>query len=348
MGNAQFSIVDDVDSLFYNPAGLARAKGVTWTILGAEIGVGADAVSKAQEIIDSSAGQQFADLVNEFYGEQVYLGANGKMAITMPLFSFAVYNNTYASLNIDNPVYPALATRFINDYVYAAGVGIPLTPFLHVGMTGRRVKRSGVEKVFRASNMTNLDPEDIVSEFTQYGVGYGLDLGANFMIDAPIVDFIFSGVWQNVGDTTFKSENGSRIPKERSAMGLGLGAIVDLPGVTIAPALDVTYLNREDIQLMRKFNFGVEVGLPLLDLRAGFNQGYYTLGAGVGLGPLEVAAATYGVELGEYPGQIEDRRYMVEIKLELGIGSFSFAGKSSDSASKSGSIWGGKRLKQRR
>ena len=37
------------------------------------------------------------------------------------------------------------------------------------------------------------------------------------------------------------------------------------------------------------------------------------------MGPLDIELATYGVELGAYAGQVEDRRYMLEISSELGF-----------------------------
>lgn len=348
MGNAQYSLVDDKDSLFYNPAGLARAHGMTWTVLGIGAGVGSDVVSNIEELENIESGGEFADLISDFYGDKIFANASGLMALTFPYLSMAVYNQTYASITVNNPVYPELPVRFINDYGYAVGAAFPITSIFHVGMVAKRIKRSGVDKTYRASSLTTLDPDVLESEFTQWGVGYALDLGTNIVIDGSMTDVIFSGVWQNVGDTKFRSVNDSDIPTDKANMGVGVGVIVDLPLMTIAPALDVTHLNRSDIQLMRKFNFGVEVGLPLLDLRAGFHQGYYSLGAGIGFGPMQFDAATYGVELGDYPGQMEDRRYMVEMTIELGIGSFPFGGSSSSSSGRSRSYWGGKRLKQRR
>lgn len=346
MGNAQYGVVTGPDSIFYNPAGLARTSGINWRIFGLGVGVGNDVVTNIDTVQDMGSGSEFADFLNEFYGDKIFVNAGGSTALTLPYISFMAYNHTYASVTVNNPVYPELPVRFLNDYGYAAGLGVPLLPFFHVGASLKRIKRSGVDKTYRGSSLLDLDPEVIKSDFTQFGVGYGLDLGGNVVIDLPVVDVILSGVWQNVGDTKFRSENGSDIPKEKANMGIGAAVVVDLPFVSVAPSLDVTHLNQSEIQLMRKINFGVEVGLPLIDLRAGFNQGYYALGAGVGLGPLHVDAATYGVELGDYPGQLEDRRYMVEISLELGIGSLPFGGASG--SSKSGSVWGGRRLKQRR
>lgn len=348
MGNAQYGVITGPDSIFYNPAGLARTGGIGWRVLGAGVGVGDGVVSNIDQIQNTESGSGFAETLNEFYGDQVFVNASGSMALTLPYISFMTYNQTYASLTINNPVYPELPTRFINDYGYAVGLGLPVLPFFHLGVALKRVKRSGVDTIYRVSSLTELDVEVIKSDFTQHGVGYGMDLGGNFIVDLPLVDVVLSGVWQNIGDTTFRSSNGSNIPVEKSNMGIGAAVVVDLPLISIAPSLDITHLNRSEIQLMRKINFGVEVGLPLIDLRAGFNQGYYSAGVGVGFGPLGVNAATYGVELGEYPGQIEDRRYMVEMSIELGIGSLPFGGSSSSSSGGGKSAWGGQRLKQRR
>ena len=79
----------------------------------------------------------------------------------------------------------------------------------------------------------------------------------------------------------------------------------------------------------------------MIDARAGLNQGYYTLGVGADLGFLRVDAATYGVELGVYPGQLEDRRYILQISTKLGFNpSFDFSGSGGQSRTS--------RIKQRR
>ncbi|MCB0384048.1 MAG: hypothetical protein KDD43_01545, partial [Bdellovibrionales bacterium] len=137
-------------------------------------------------------------------------------------------------------------------------------------------------------------------------------------------------------------------PGDDDDMAIGAALAIDAGLVSVTPALEVKHLNRNDEQLGKKIHLGVELGLPLVDIRAGFYQGYYTLGAGLSLGLLRVDAATYGVEMGEYPGQLEDRRYVVQLTLELGFDmGFGFLGEG-DGGSGRGSVWGGKRLKQRR
>jgi hypothetical protein len=47
---------------------------------------------------------------------------------------------------------------------------------------------------------------------------------------------------------------------------------------------------------------------------------------------------TYGVELGEYPGQLEDRRYLASVTLEFGFdgGFFSNSAQGTNSGTKGG------------
>ena len=84
-------------------------------------------------------------------------------------------------------------------------------------------------------------------------------------------------------------------------------------------AADYRLLNETEYQPLRKLNFGVELDFTLLELRAGSREGYYTVGAGIDLGLVRVSAASYGVELGAYPGQIEDRRYVAEVNFRLDL-----------------------------
>ena len=93
----------------------------------------------------------------------------------------------------------------------------------------------------------------------------------------------------------------------------------------IRPAIDFRYLKKTEVPLGQRLNFGIEFSWPMLDVRGGFHQGYYTLGAGFDLWLMRVDAATYGGELGQYPGQLEDRRYMLQITFEFGVDPSNFS-----------------------
>ena len=81
---------------------------------------------------------------------------------------------------------------------------------------------------------------------------------------------------------------------------------------------DYRYALNSDIDDGRKLNAGLEISLPLLDLRGGVHQGYLTYGVGLNLGLFKINAASYGVELGAKAGQSEDRRFSANVIFEFG------------------------------
>lgn len=167
-----------------------------------------------------------------------------------------------------------------------------------------------------------------------------MDLGLSAGIDGPI-QLIGSFVWKNVGQMSFTPAAGSTgaPPSEGDEMILSFAAGFDIGLAGATATIDFKHLEESE-QIGKKINLGVEFNLLNIDLRAGLHQGYYTLGFGLSLGLLELDVATYGVELGEYAGQREDRRYALQLTLELGVDPFFSLGD--DNAA------GGKRSSKRR
>ncbi|MBX7232333.1 MAG: hypothetical protein K1X29_09640 [Bdellovibrionales bacterium] len=357
MGNAYVGVVQNADALFYNPAGLSRVSGINWLIMDPKIGLnGAQVLSTVSDIQSSSS---FEQTVQNLYGDHVWAGGGAKSALTLPNLGFAIYDHADASFDVNNPVYPNLDVSIVNDYGYALGASLPLLPVFHIGTTIKYIQRTGSRKPFGPSYISNLDPSTITDNAQNKGTGYSFDLGMNLLIPGPISP-VFSLVWKDVGNTTFRptSLGLETPPTQQSEMIVGMALNIDTPIVSVAPAFDFKYLDRSGVQLGRKIHLGVEIGIPLIDIRAGFSEGYYTLGAGFNLGLIRIDAATYGVELGDYPGQREDRRYILQASLELGFGPLaSILGlkNSSSSSDRQGKGSGGssgssfrRHLKQRR
>lgn len=354
MGDAFTALANDSSSLFYNPAGLAKVRGINWKVLSVRAGAsGIEAYKKIKDL-NTESQDDFASKVNDLYGEHVWTGIGAETAVTLPMFGFAIYDHADALVRVNNPVYPEVYTSVVNDYGYVGGFGVPLSPFLQYGMNFRYVKRTGARLPYGAAFLADLDAKKIYNNVNQWGKGYGMDVGVNAVIPAPFFSATISAAWKNVGSMSFRTEDPTvNIPSEENDVTLGVALLFDTPVLSIAPAIDLRYLNSPHYQLARKLNFGVEVGLPVVDIRAGFREGYYTYGAGVNLGLFRVDAASYGVELGAYPGQIEDRRYVLEFTMELGVGNFGASGSSAGDGGSAGgsggkSLFGGRRLKQRR
>ncbi len=352
MGNAFTAVVSGGESLFYNPAGLARSGGFSWTIFDPRIGAnGLDAVDVFREFSDS---QDLPALFNRLYGSPIWLGGGSKTSLQIGGLAVGAFAGLDAGANLSNPAYPVMELQYAADYGFTAGLGFDLVPgVFKSGVVARRITRVGTAVPIGVSTLATLDAGELAREFKNRGSAYGLDLGFALTVPSPVQPVV-SFTWKNIGETTFRREAGNRAPSRiGSEMILGAALEVDAALVTITPSLDYKHANRDDVQLGKKIHLGLEVGLPLIDIRAGLNQGYYTLGAGVNLGLLRVDAATYGVELGEYPGQLEDRRYVVQVAFDIGFdpGSFGLGGSGASSGSGSGGkrgFSGGRRLKQRR
>ena len=355
MGGAFTAVVNDGDSLFINPAGLARNTAFAWTVVDPRGGIGSPtAVKDLLNVAQSSS--NYASTLEALYGKNIWVGGGGKSAIIVPHFGFAAFSNADADLALHNPAGSTMSTAFFFDYGFALGGAVDLVPgIFHLGLTARRINRTGSSLPIGVSTLATLNTTTIQNEFKSRGTGYGLDIGTVLDIPGPVSPAL-SLVYRDVGYTAFSFEEGAHAPSRiEPEIVVGAALKLDAGIVSLTPSFDYRYAQSTDIQTGKKIHLGVELGLPLIDIRAGLNQGYYTLGAGLDLGILRLDAATYGVELGEYPGQLEDRRYVVQLTLELGFdpGSFGLGsgkGGSGGTGSGSGSGGGGgrSRLKQRR
>lgn len=347
MGNAYSAVVSDSDALFYNPAGIARISGFNWLI--ADPWVGLSGVEALEDVQDIQSSDTFADSVRELYGDRVWMGFGAKSTFGIPYFAVGVYDHLNASLDINNPVYPNLDIAAVNDFGYVMGLGIPVLPVFELGLVLKYIQRTGSRVPFGPSFVSSLDPDLIRSNVERKGTGYGLDLGANFRIPGPL-SVVLSGVWKNVGELSFRPDSGEAPPSEPNEMNVGAAIELDVPLLEVRPTVEFKHLNRNDIQLGKKVHMGLEISLPLIDVRGGFHQGYYTAGAGLNLGILRVDVATWGVEMGDYPGQKEDRRYALQATIELGFDpNLSFLGGGSGGSGGGSSAQSPfRRLKQRR
>ncbi len=315
MGGAYTGVVDTSEALFYNPAALSRISGYYWTIMDPYMAI--NGLEMAQTV-QSLQGASDADALRAFYGKNIFGTGGLKSTVSTGHFAFGVYDDVRVATEMNNPAYPLLRLNGYNDMGFAGGFSFPMTPGSAFGLAFRRFQRNGANVPLGATTIASYDASTM-SGVTSKGTGYALDLGTMFTVDTAVKP-TFSFVWKNVGYTSFTLDEGTtKVSTIKDEMIGGLSLLVETPVVVVSPAIDFKYANRADIQLGKKIHLGVEVSTMLFDVRAGFHQGYYALGAGLDLAFLRLDVATWGVELGEYPGQREDRRIALQLTLELGL-----------------------------
>lgn len=349
MGGAYTAIVNNSDALFFNPAGLASQTKFAWTVLDPRGGLnGLDNIQTLQAAVSDQT--NLASNLQKLYGKRVWIEGGAKSAIMIPNFALAGFVDTQAGVYVANPANTTMNLNYFFDYGVAAGGGFDLVPgFIKFGLAAKRVNRTGTTLPIGAATLASLDTTALQNELKRRGTGYGVDLGLVMTAPGPVSPAL-SFVYRNAGGITFTHEEGAGAPPPIDPE-LVVGGALKLSGglIDITPVFDYRFLNRPEIAVGNKIHVGVEIGLPLIDIRAGLNQGYYTAGVGLNFGLLHLDAATYGVELGAYPGQLEDRRYVAQLTIELGFDPSSFGLGSSSSTSGDGSNSGlNHRLKQRR
>ena len=340
MGGAYTSVVRDADAVFLNPAALARSSGVNWTVIDPRLGV--NGLGVMEEYSAFSESENIAEYVDSRWGEQTWFGGGVKSAVTFPYFGMAAFAASDLTMFAENPANPIVNLEYSADYGAVIAGAIDIVPtIMSVGLSGKRITRVGTSYPLRASTIADLDEDQIQSELKNRGSGYGLDAGLLLTVPSPIKPS-FAMVYKNIGYTAFNHEGGNRAPA-RIAPDLTIAGSLEIDAalITLTPSFEIKYVTDQESQIGKKLHLGLEVDLPLIDIRAGLHQGYYALGAGFDIGVMRADLATYGVELGEYPGQHEDRRYMVQIIFDIGFDLGNFSGKDSKTGKRT-------RLKQRR
>ena len=352
MGNAATAVPDETNAIFFNPALLMKVSGVHWTVMNPRAGIG-NPSNMALAGPLSQAGSNMGEAVNALYGHNVWLGGGALSSIAVPYFGVAAYANTEGGIEAVNPPNPRLNMNYYFDYGGAVGMALPLIPgFMGWGITVRSVNRTGTTSAIGPGTLGTGSMTTLQNQLKNRGNAYGVDFGALFTIPGPISPAL-SFVYRNLGYTTFSHDEGAASPPAVAPeMIAGASFTVNIPLISITPAIEYRYISWPSVPMGSNLGLGLELGLPLLNLRGGMSQGYYTAGAGIDLGMIQADVATWGVELGAYPGQSVDRRYMAQLTIQLGIdfGNL-FGGGGSGGGDGSGSGGGGsghKRLKRRR
>ncbi len=316
MGNVHIPLATGTEALFYNPASLAKNPGLNFNFL--TLGLGLNGL-EAIDLITAGSSITSPSEYNQFFGKKVWLEAEGHLGITVPNFGVGYLTEYHATFELHNPGFPKFQTYFNNDNVTALGGGFSLGNKSFFGFTLKKIDRWGGDIVdLDLSTIANANSlASIGDNFANKGQGYGIDMAIMKEIEAPTSPTV-SLVWQDVGNTAFQKTGGTTEPPHIAQnVSVGLGGGFDLPGLDWAYGIEANHLLETDIQAGKKIHLGTELSLPIIDLRAGINQGYMTYGIGINLLVFRIDAATYTEELGAYTGQSGQNRWLIGLSMDM-------------------------------
>lgn len=325
MGNVYLNFVKDTDAPTLNPAYLGFVSGISVEML--NLGFGLNGLDTLSSYGSSTSVESSSDY-DKFFGKKIWLGVGGRLSATMPNFGVTVYDDGQVSMILRNTAFPNMDMSFFNDYGIVIAGAIPIAPLTSMGIAFKRINRWGGYQTVGLSTIAQGSSAALQSQFENKGVGYGGDIALMTKIPGPLSP-AFSVVWQDVGSTAFTKTTGvDAPPRIKDNLQAGAGVSLDLPGLDMHAGVEYRHINDTGVQIGKKLHTGFELSLPLLDLRAGSSQGYTTYGAGFSFLFINVDAAMFKTETGEYPGQSTEDRLLLSISIDLSVdANFNFYSK---------------------
>lgn len=309
MGDAFAALADDEYTLFYNPAALGKEADLRVVPFNPHLGIlnPLDYIDKFQNM--PSGVEQIAEVG---MGIPLYFSIGAFPTLKFGPIGISMYAQRQGRYYIDNPKYPQLTIDDRLDRGFVIGMSHRMEGFgkdeFSFGFSFKSVKRAGIFGTFDmlggllldVLNSGSISPSSL-KEILGYskGSGKGFDAGVEYILkigDDTKANFAFSVI--DIGDTKFLHEEGpSKPPSQLMNATLATAFVQDLGFIDYKFALDIQAMN-QNLEFGQMLHLGMELGLPIIKLLAGWNAGYISYGASFEFWGIEFLGGLYGVEIG--------------------------------------------------
>lgn len=332
MGGVRISTGLYDENFFNNPARVTANPESKFTLLDLmPIETSASTISSIKTIlgnsnpisaIASTAGS------NLHYRAQAIIPAYYRAAIEDRKFALAI--GLIAGLQVDSILRQSyqLGLGILTDVSPTITLGRKLLSddALSIGLSVRLNYRMGSEPTYSLLNYFQGQSLPLTS-LTSDGSMINGDFGLTYRI-TKIWDFDLTaaGAIQNVMGGTYSPtlfslfKQGSPPPAQARSYGVGFSlsrAEWGKFGLTSFAIEATDVLNNPNGSVFKMLHVGAETRWKSLILRAGLNQGYWTAGFGLDAHYITLNLATYGEEMGFNTGDLEDRRYAINLGLHI-------------------------------
>lgn len=331
MGNAFVAVADDYNSIFYNPAGLARIKSFDGEVINPRVELSKSVGELAKNVANLSSGSSTSaviDLIEQNTGKDQHLSLGLAPHLIFPNFGFGIGANSEASF----AWHRSLAIDILAGLDVVLPISLAFNAFedrLSIGASIKGRMRTGVDdrfsmddfSAFTSSNKDNPD-QPTLDDYVSGGYGVGADFGLLFT-PTDVMEPTLGISVTDIGGTPFTTPSNLKnyastpeIVEQSINLGFSLKPVKQGP-FQVLTTMDVHSIN-QGFSFSKKLNFGVEASYgSWAKLQTGLHQGYLSAGMLLDIGFFNLSLATYGVELSEYAGYREQRRYTAQIKFLL-------------------------------
>lgn len=327
MGDAFTAVNDDSFTLFYNPASMGRHK-KAFSFHPLQVQLSGTNVLKDMD--------RFKNFPNEPVGvSEVMMNYPAHASVgTAP--GFKIYNfgfNLISSESYDvllrNRSHPMLDVDFKSDRGFIVGAAIPLGDHriknfgsqTSLGVGAKYISREGVRDTLALTGPTVIDSLDR-GEFNEIlkAMGntksntWGFDVGLEHVVRSRNYQFILGLTYLDVGDTTFDATEEVSVSDISGQLNWGMAFGQKFNFFHYIISADLKYLQRE-MDFGQRFKAGAEIGFAGISLLAGVNGGYYSYGAKLDLGPINLIGGFYDLEIGRHYQQTKSSRMILYLSL---------------------------------
>lgn len=345
-GNS-FTVIDDYNTLFYNPAGLARLEAgeinagfmaaitpsaMTFVkdIESASGAAESEKTAKVQEVLEKNYGKNYATRLPapNFIWTRPKWGLG--IIIADSTINMAIHKTggpqVYTSAYVDNTLAFGYAKGFLENNALTAGATI------------KAIYRGYVGTTFNAFDLAT-DPSFFKPKDAKEGMTIDVDLGTQYVMPVPesgALSFLkyakptFGFVIRNALDYGFKQnlkliskDSGNEPPKMQRRF--DIGSKWELPSFWVFHPkfmFDVRDMGHRYWTFLKGLHTGVELQWKAMNwlqghYSMGLSQGYFTAGIGAQLAWFRLDAATYGEEIGTSKQKLENRFYIAKMSLDF-------------------------------
>jgi long-subunit fatty acid transport protein len=329
MGGASVAMVEDEQAIFLNPAGLAGVPrySINYAVVDAE--ASGDTIASISDT--SIFNNMSVGTLNRLMGKDTYARVQVTPSIVMPTFGLAVLADVQGAVLAKNMFLPQINIGYQNTYGIQFGYGASLGSLggrsrykgrgsgggtkseLRVGVAGKIMWRRGGYHLLSFSQLININQDTMKALTGDYGIGYGVDLGTQYIVNVnDRLRVSVGATFDNIGDMAFSSI----ADPQAQTFNLGLGLKYTFSKAAVRLAYDYRSIFA-DADWRKKTHIGLGVDIPLFSVFLGLNQMKYSFGATFDIWLVQVTAVEYFEEMGATLGDDSERRYLLQVSLKF-------------------------------
>ncbi|MEZ4749809.1 MAG: hypothetical protein R3B54_04040 [Bdellovibrionota bacterium] len=141
MGNAFIALSDDQNMLWYNPAALARVRGVHSHLIDVTLGV--DSLDTLSRLLDSILEGNFDENIRT---DTQYTRINAAHSFITPYFGISLFADSQTFMDLQELTSEAVDIVSKNDVGAIVGVGLPIGDNFSLGFSLRLFQRFGIDE----------------------------------------------------------------------------------------------------------------------------------------------------------------------------------------------------------